>query len=301
MDPFAKMKGIEIANVSPTSYAKIKAMVEANFVEWDLICVGGNFIYTGQDAGLLEPIDYSIVKADHLAPEWRSEYGVNTTTGASVIAYNTKAFTEGNEPRSWKDFWNVKDFPGPRSLYSGLHYNYEAALLAADVEKKEVYPATEEKVKLAFAKLEEIKPHVAVWWSAGAQPPQLLSTGEVAMAMAWSGRIADAMNEGAPVAMTFKDAIAWGNAYVVPKGASHRDTVMELISYCISLPAQEALLPIATYGPVLEAAAAKATPEQSRNIVTHPDNIKDAVIQNDKEVAAYMAKYDRKWQQFQLG
>jgi putative spermidine/putrescine transport system substrate-binding protein len=301
MDPFSKMKGIEIANVSPTNYAKVKAMVEANAVEWDMVCVGGYFIYTGRDAGILEPIDYSIVKADHLAPYWRTEYGVYTTTGASIIAYNTKAFPAGNEPQSWADFWNVKDFPGPRSLYSRLWYNYEAALRAAGVDKNEIYPATDEKMKLAFAKLAEIKPHVAVWWTAGAQPPQLLSTGEVAMAMAWSGRIADAMHEGAPVAMTFKDAIAWGNAFVVPKGASHRDEVMELINYSITQPAQEALLPIGTYGPVLEAAAAKATPEQSRNIVTHPDNIKDAVIQDDEQVAAYVAKYDEEWQKFQLG
>lgn len=301
MDPFSQAKGIEIANVSPTNYAKLKAMVEANATEWDLVCVGGYFIYTGRDAKILEPIDYSIVKADHLAPYWKTEYGVYTTTGASVIAYNTKTFTPGNEPQSWADFWNVKDFPGPRSLYSRLWYNYEAALRAGGVGKDEIYPATEEKMKLAFAKLTEIKPHVSVWWTAGAQPPQLLSTGEVAMAMAWSGRIADAMHEGAPVAMTFKDAIAWGNAFVIPKGGMYRDVVMELINYAISPPAQEALLPIATYGPVLEAAATKATPEQTRNIVTHPDNIKDAVIQNDEQVAAYVAKYEEQWQKFQLG
>ena len=301
MDPFSKLKGIEIANVSPTNYAKVKAMVEANAVEWDVVCVGGYFIYTGRDAKILEPIDYSIVKADHLAPYWRKEYGVYTTTGATVIAYNTQAFPAGKGPQSWADFWNVKDFPGPRSLYSRLWYNYEAALRAAGVSKEEIYPATEEKMKLAFAKLTEIKPHVSVWWTAGAQPPQLLSTGEVAMAMAWSGRIADAVKEGSPVAMTFKDAIAWGNAYVVPKGTPNRDMVMELINYAITPQAQEALLPIGTYGPVLESVAAKATPEQSKNIVTHPDNIKDAVIQDDEQVSAYVIKYEEAWQKFQLG
>lgn len=121
------------------------------------------------------------------------------------------------------------------------------------------------------------------------------------MAMAWSGRIADAINEGAPVAMTFKDAIAWGNAFVVPKGTPHREMVMELINYSITPAAQEALLPIGTYGPVLESAAAKATPEQSKNIVTHPDNIKDAVIQDEEAVASYVLEYEEEWQKFQLG
>jgi putative spermidine/putrescine transport system substrate-binding protein len=44
VDPFAKEKGIEIANVSPTNYAKLKAMVEANAVDWDVVTVGGYFI-----------------------------------------------------------------------------------------------------------------------------------------------------------------------------------------------------------------------------------------------------------------
>ena len=300
MDPFAEMKGVEIANVSPTSYAKIKAMVEANAVEWDIVDVGGQFIYQGRDAHVLEPIDYSIVKADHLEPYWRTEYGVYTSTGASVIAYNTKTFPEGHQPRSWADFWNVKDFPGPRSLYGRLYYNYEAALRAAGVSKDEIYPATDEKVKMAMAKLAEIKPQVAVWWKSGAQPPQLLSTGEVAMALAWSGRIFDAKKDGSPVDMTFKDAIAWGNAYVVPKGTPYRELAMEVISYCITEEAQERLLPIGTYGPALGSAAAKATPEQTKFMVSHPDNIKDAVIFNDEEVAKYWSKWEEEWQKFLL-
>jgi putative spermidine/putrescine transport system substrate-binding protein len=301
MDPFTEATGIEIANVSPTSYAKIKAMVEANAVEWDLVNVGGQFIYQGRDAGVLDPIDYSIVKADHLADYWKTEFGVYTSTGASVIAFNTDSFPEGQQPQSWADFWNVADFPGPRSLYNRLYYNYEAALRAAGVASDEIYPATDEKMKLAFEKLAEIKPHVTVWWTTGAQPPQILSTGEVVMALAWSGRIFDARREGSPIGMTFKDAIAWGNAYVVPKGTPYREQVMELISYCLTEEAQERLLPIGTYGPVLESAAAKATPEQAASIVTHPDNIKDAVIFNDEEVAKYVTKWEEEWQKFQLG
>lgn len=300
MDPFAASKGIEILNVSPTNYAKIKAMVEAKAVEWDLVNVGGQFIYQGRDAGVLEPIDYSIVKADHLEPQWKKEFGVYTSTGASVIAFNTQSFPEGREPQSWADFWNVTDFPGARSLYSRLYYNYEAALRAAGVPGNEIYPATDEKVKMAMAKLAEIKPKVTVWWTAGAQPPQLLSTGEVTMALAWSGRIFDAMKEGSPVSMTFKDAIAWGNAYIVPKGSPYRDLAMEVINYVISQEAQERLVPIGTYGPVLGSAAAKATPEQARFMVTHPDNAKQTVIFNDEEVALYWTKWEAEWQKFML-
>src|SRR5258707_12664142 len=107
-------------------------------------------------------------------------------------------------------------------------------MLAAGLKRDEVYPATEERVKLAFARLPEIKPNVKVWWSAGAQPPQLLSTGEVVMGSAWSGRVLDAQKEGQPIALTYKDAIAWGNAYVVPKGTPYKDLAMKVINEAIS-------------------------------------------------------------------
>lgn len=300
MDPAAKKFGVEIANVSPTNYAKIKAMVEANAVEWDLVDVGGQFIYQGRDQNLLEKIDYSVVDASHLDKAWVSEYGVFTSTGATVLAYNTNAVTGDAKPESWKDFWDIAKFPGARSLYSRFYYNYEAALLAAGVPRNEIYPATDEKVKMAFDKLRELKPHVKVWWTSGAQPAQLLSTGEVALASVWSGRLLAIQKEGAPVQFTYKDSIAWGNAYVVPKGSPFKDLAMKVINYAISEEAQTALLPLGTYGPVLSTAAAKATAEQAKLYVSHPDNIRDACIFNDEEVAKYVPKWEQEWKKFQL-
>ncbi len=300
MDPGSKKLGFEIANTSPTTYAKIKAMVEAKAVEWDLVDVGGRFIFQGRDQGLLEQIDYKIVDASKLDKGWVTPYGIFTSIGATVIAWNTKAFGT-NGPQSWKDFWDVKKFPGARGLYNTMYYNYEAALLAAGLKKSEIYPATDEKVKQVIAKCQELKPHVKVWWTAGAQPPQLLSSGELAMSSAWSGRILDAKKESTAVDMTYKDGIAWGNAYVVPKGTPNKEKAMRLINYCISEEAQLRLLPIGTYGPVLSSAAAKADPYQGRILVMHPDNIKDMLIINEEQAALYSTKYEEAWKKFQLG
>ena len=44
-------------------------------------------------------------------------------------------------------------------------------------------------VDLAFKKLDEIKKDVAVWWKAGAQPPQLMKDNEVQYSICWSGRV----------------------------------------------------------------------------------------------------------------
>ena len=299
LDPFGKIRGFEVVAASPTNYAKLKAMVEAGQPEWDLVNVGGRFIWQGAD--LLEPLDMSLIpNAKALAASWVAPKGVFTSTGATVVAWNTKAFPEGKGPQSWKDFWDVKAFPGPRGLYKYFYYNYEAALLAAGTPRADVYPMTDDKVKLAMDKIRELKPNVKVWWSAGAQPPQLLSSGELAMSSAWSGRVLAIIKDNAPVAMTYNDGVAWGNGWVVPKGAPNAKLAMEAINYAISPEAQARLLDLGIYGPVLGEAAAKGTPEQRKAMVTAPDNIQNMLILNEQQAALYSAKYENDWNRMQL-
>ena len=300
LDPFAKTRGFEVVGVSPTNYAKFKSMVESGQPEWDLVDVGGRFIWQGAD--LLEPLDMALIpNAKALDPGWVAPKGVFTSSGATVIAWNAKSFPDGQAPKSWKDFWDVKTFPGPRGLYKPFYYNYEAALLAAGTPRDQVYPVTEDKVKLAIEKIRELKPHVKVWWTAGAQPPQLLSSGELAMASAWSGRVLAMMKENAPVAMTYDDGIAWGNAWVIPKGTPNARLAMEAINYAISPEAQARLIDFGTYGPVLGSAAAKGSPEQRKLMVTAPENVSRMLIINEEQAALYSAKYENEWNRMQLG
>src|SRR5436190_1784198 len=115
-----------------------------------------------------------------------------------------------------------------------------------------------------------------------------------------TGRILAVMKEKAPVAMTYSDGIAWGNAWVVIKGSPHAKLAMEAINYAISEEAQLRLLDAGTYGPALTSAAAKATPEQQKALVTAPDNAKKMLIINEEQAAQYSAKYEAEWNRFQL-
>lgn len=300
-DPFAAQKGIEIINSSPTETAKIKAMVEAGQVEWDLVDVGGRTVWQGGGEGFLEELDLSkIPNVSNLEKGWVSPYGVATSTGATIIAWSSTAFPDGG-PQSWADFWDVSRFPGPRGLYKYFYYNYEAALLAAGVKRDEIFPMTKEKAEMALGKIAELKPHISVWWGAGAQPPQLLSTGELALSSAWSGRMLAAANEGAPVGFTYKDGIAWANWWVIPKGSPNVETAHELINYALAPENQAKLLDLKTYGPVSSAATEGADPETKKILVMTPDNIKDMVILNEEEANKYSIEYEEKWNQLMLG
>ena len=48
-------------------------------------------------------------------------------------------------------------------------------------------------------------------------------------------------------------------------------------------------------------AAAKADSSQARNLVMHPDNIKDMLIINEEQAAQYSTKHEAAWKKFQLG
>ncbi|GIT08347.1 MAG: hypothetical protein CM1200mP30_19770 [Pseudomonadota bacterium] len=57
---------------------------------------------------------------------------------------------------------------------------------------------TKAGIDRAFKKLDTIKNHV-VFWSAGAKPLELVSSGEASMALAYNGRVGAAiLSEGAP-------------------------------------------------------------------------------------------------------
>jgi putative spermidine/putrescine transport system substrate-binding protein len=70
-------------------------------------------------------------------------------------------------------------YPGKRALEKRPINNMEWALLCDGVAKDDVYDVleTEEGQERRFAKLDTIKDNV-VWWSAGAETPQLLADGE---------------------------------------------------------------------------------------------------------------------------
>jgi putative spermidine/putrescine transport system substrate-binding protein len=302
MDPFAASKGIEIVNTSPTETAKIKAMVEGKNVEWDLVDVGGRTVWQGATEGFAEELDYGkIPNAGNLEAGWRATHGVATSTGATIMAWSTSAFPADAGPQSWADFWDAKRFPGARGLYKYFYYNYEAATLAAGLRRDEIFPATPEKIDIAFGKLAELKPSVTVWWGAGAQPPQLLSTGELALSSAWSGRMLAAAAEGAPVAHTYKDGIAWANWWIIPKGSPYADLAHEVMNFALGEEPQTELLTLKTYGPVLGTATAKADAETQKILVMTPENIREMVILNEQEANGYSRSQEERWNQFMLG
>ncbi len=95
------------------------------------------------------------------------------------------------------DFWDVRRFPGNRGLcISDSPRTLIFALLADGVPREKLYPLDLDR---AFKKLDEIKPHIKVWWREGNQSQQLIRDGEVDMMSIWNARATELKQQGVPV------------------------------------------------------------------------------------------------------
>ena len=78
-DAFEKETGIKVIDVPDVNLPKIKAMVDSGDVQWDVTQALGLWIPLGTADKLWEKLDYKVVKADAVAAEFRSEYGIGNS------------------------------------------------------------------------------------------------------------------------------------------------------------------------------------------------------------------------------
>ena len=276
--PYEKATGNKIVGVEYNGeQAKIKAMVEAKKVNWDVVEVESPDVARGCDEGLFEKLDYSKIgnKSDFM-PVAVHECGIGVFVWSTVMAYNADKLKTA--PVTWADFWDVKKFPGKRAMRKGARYNMEFALMADGVPVNDVYKvlATKDGAERAFKKMTELKPNIQ-WWEAGAQPPQFLVAGDVAMTTAYSGRIDAAQREGKNLKITWTGGIYDLDYWVMPKGTPNKDAALKFIALASSADAQAEYARNISYGPTNTKALAKLDAKVLNELPTSPANAKTAL------------------------
>ena len=278
IEPFEKASNTKVTMVEYNGeQAKIKAMVEAKKVTWDVVEVESPDVNRGCDEGLFEKIDWAKVgnKADFQKAAVH-ECGVGTFVWSTVMAYNADKIK--NAPTTWGDFWDVKKYPGKRGMRKGARYNLEFALMADGVKTADVYKvlATKDGADRAFKKMTELKPNIQ-WWEAGAQPPQFLVAGDVALTTVYNGRIDAAQREGKNLKITWTGGIYDLDYWVMPKGTPNKDAAMKFIALASSPDAQAEYARNIAYGPTNNKALAKLDAKVLADLPTSPANSKDAL------------------------
>ncbi|CAE6807832.1 ABC transporter substrate-binding protein [Paraburkholderia nemoris] len=239
--PYSASSGIEIL---PEEYngglAEIEAQVKTGNVKWDVVDVEYAEALRGCDEGLFERIDAGQLPAGADGTPARQDFlsaritkcAVSNVSYSNVIAYD-KARYGNNSPKTIEDFFDVKKWPGKRGLKKEPNVNLEMALVADGVKPEDVYSvlSTPAGLDRAFAKLDTIK-HDVVWWQAGAQPAQLLASGEVTMTTVYHGRIYDAdIKDGKNFAIVWDGQVQVPDFFVVVKGSRHAQAAQNFIRF----------------------------------------------------------------------
>jgi len=229
-----KNPGVNVINdeSSAEAVAKLRAMNEAGNITWDLVDVVAADAIRLCDEGLAMEINFDEMLAP--APDGTpasEDFGEMIVSECYIpqIVYSTTfgyrsdvAEWNGKEPEDVCAVFDTENFPGKRSLEKRPINNVEWALLCDGVAAEDVYDvlSTPEGVEQALAKLDTIKDDV-IWWSAGAETPQLLADGEVVIGSTYNGRLFALIEEQKqPIKMLWDWQVYDLDGWIVPAGLS---------------------------------------------------------------------------------
>jgi putative spermidine/putrescine transport system substrate-binding protein len=301
-DPFTEKTGIKITFVEAAgdTLGKVAAQVRSGNVEWDLINgYGLPQVLDAARKGLLEKIDYSIVTdTKDLMPGSVTEYGLGQEVDTVMLAYNTHKWPGDNHPRTWADFFDVKKFPGPRTMsnWGTPEDNLICALLADGVPPDKLVPIDYDR---AFKKLDQIKPYVKVWYTSGDQLIKILQDEEVVLAQAFDGRAKYAKQYGAPINLTWNQGIFFICYWNVVKGAPHKKAAMQFLNFICRPELQAIWTNYIWYSSANRKSLKFLPPYVQKDQAVYPDNLKKLIrVPNDKTVAWLAAHMDEMNEKF---
>lgn len=297
-DPYmAANPGVTIVNDDSASegVAKLRAQAEVGNVTWDLLDAIAADAITLCDEGLIEEIDHDAMLA--AAPDGTpasQDFGELIVSPCFVpqIVYSTtfgyRTDLVAAAPTGIADVFDLNKIPGKRSLEKKPINNMEWALIADGVSADDVYDVldTPEGVSRAFAKLDTIKDQV-VWWTRGAQPPQLLADGEVVIASAYNGRLFSAIEEEKqPIAMMWEWQVFDIDGWVIPVGTPDRDAVLTYLKFATDTQRLADQAKYISYGPARLSSAPLVGKHDTLGIdmaphmPTDPNNAKNTLLFN---------------------
>ena len=249
-DAFTKATGIEVQTVG-TANAKILAMYQAGGAPFDVICMGEGVVVPLDQFGALAPIKYDTWKftdKNDLPAELRRERRSPTYYFATVSVYNTTKFGKSG-PKSWAEFWDVKAFPGPRTLADMVTGQppLEFALIADGVPVDKLYPLD---VDRALRSLTRIRASVPKFWDSGALSAQMMSDKEALLGAVWNGRVQIVIEKGAPLAIEWNQAMTHLSCLAVSKTARNPEAAQLYVDFASQPTAQIGFANEFRYGPV---------------------------------------------------
>ena len=262
------------------------------------------------DEGLIEVIDHDrdLAPAPDGTPASKDfgDFIVSECFIPQIVYSTTFGYRKDKVSRpmtSVCDVFDLKSFPGKRSLEKKPINNLEWALICDGVPPAKVYDVlkTNRGVERALAKLDTIKSNV-VWWTAGAQTPQLLADGEVVVGSTYNGRLFALIEEQKqPVAMLWDWQVFDLDGWVVPKGTKNKAAVMKFLRFATDTQRLADQAKFISYGPTRASSAplvgkhASLGIDMAPHMPTDPNNAKTTLLFNYEFWADHRDDLDAKF------
>jgi putative spermidine/putrescine transport system substrate-binding protein len=266
--PFAAASGIAVRDDTYNGeMARIYAMVRNRDVVWDLVMVEAPELARGCEDGVFAKVDWAAMGRERFIAAGQHECGVGAVAWGAAVFWDSARTPAG--PASFAELFDVQKFPGKRALRTGPKMTLEIALMADGVAQADVYRvlATRAGQDRAFAALERIRPHL-VFWRAGAQPFQLVASGEVAFATGFTGRVVSANAQGARLAMNWDTMLYSVDYWAMPANGPRATDAARMINWMTQL---DPLLALAAIWPA--SPAHRAFSERADLVAANPNSV----------------------------
>ena len=241
LDPFSELTGVNFKMDEPIDQSKVKAMVDAGNVTWDLV---DNDAASAQDScGVLydkRPADFDLSQID---PKYVTDDCIVPVMGQSVaLVYNKKLFGD-NPPTSITDFMDTKKFPGQRIALNYWVGAAEILEMAAGTAPDKVYPYNWDTLQGAVNKLGSD----LTFQNSLDLASQAMESGDFAMCACFLGRAGLAAQNGADIGVVWdKIYTAWDGIYAV-KGSKNPTGQWEFLKYLATPEGQNAYYQLMPY------------------------------------------------------
>ncbi|MBA5805718.1 ABC transporter substrate-binding protein [Rhizobium changzhiense] len=291
--PFKKICGCEIVFETGNNADRLNKLKLRDGKGVDVIYLTDSFSQLGIEQGLFQEIDPS--KIPNLADIYelgnapQGKYGPAYTIGRVGIVYDS---AKVNPPiTAWGDLWR-EDLKSSVSL-PGITTT-AGPLVVLEAGKHGGADAYEDTDK-AFSEIEALKPNVVKNYNTGSELVNLISTGEVRVALAQDFTLAS-MQAAVPT-MTWaklKDGdIATLNTVNIPKGSENVELAHQFINFILSKEVQQAEAEQGVDAPI--STKVSLTPDQAKIWTYGPDMVASLTRIDYAKMNAAKADWIDRW------
>ncbi|QRM32226.1 extracellular solute-binding protein [Microvirga sp. VF16] len=286
LKPFAQATGIKVVVVSTANpnerRAQVQAMEKSGNVTWDIFAesdVDADSPSHSERAANIDEFCKQFTSRSDLLPGACKASGVLAVRGMGAIVYNKEHFPNGG-PTTWKEFWDTKAFPGVRAMpaRTDAWRQLMPALMADGASANAIFPMD---VDRGFRKLDELRPHVGLWWTTSDQAVQGFRNGDYDAGFMWMVLVPGLIKEGQPIAWSYNGAIVVGDRYAVVKNAPHKAEALELLKFLLDTPTVQGKICEALFCTPPSTDALAYISEEARAIMPSAEQVKSVMATPD--------------------